>query len=466
MTYTLIGGIIFLLLVAVVAGDKKEEGFSARFGKASDFLSMFNKGFSLTGGLRATTREVAYKNALIIGQSGSGKTSTVLIGSVFNLARGNSSMAIMDVSGEIYQKTSGYLSKKGYKIYCIDFTSHSDAFNPLMINKSQEYILKVAQTLIANSKIESKSEPYWSSASEMIISTFLQYLVFYAEPQYCSLPNVQVLLETFAAEPHKIDKLFVSTNDEKLIKSYKAIVATPERTLQSVVSTALTALRLFKTPSVARCTAINTIDIASLRKEKTALYICIPLNQVAFLAPLSALLFETLFQEMLSRIPENKKGHSVFFLLDELITMKFQNLGLVYANCRKYLCGCIGLIQDERMLEMNYSSAEAHAIKTNSFSKVYLQGQPLATCVQLQEILGKYIEIDEKGIQRQKYLMEASAIRMSKESIILLGAELPLREKMYPYYSHPIFHRRTKIPAYRLEQKIPFTEPPLLNLDS
>jgi hypothetical protein len=124
----------------------------------------------------------------------------------------------------------------------------------------------------------------------------------------------------------------------------------------------------------------------------------------------------------------------------------------------------MGLIQDERMLEMNYSSAEGHAIKTNSYSKVYLQGQPLATCIQLQETLGQCKHTNEKGMDRKAHLMEAPAIRMSKESIILLGAELPLKEKMYPFYNHFLFSGRTKILPYKSIKKIPFDEPPIIPL--
>jgi type IV secretion system protein VirD4 len=462
MIYTIIIGVIILFGLFSSGKKETEEKFNAEFGNADDHLSVFNLGFSLTGGRPATTRDVAFKNALIIGQSGSGKTSTVLIGSVFTLSRGNSSMAIMDVSGEIYQLTSGYLASQGYKIICIDFGENSDGFNPLATCKTPNDIQRVAQILVKNSNVESKSDQFWSTAGEMMLSTFMQYLLFYAEPEYHSMANVLAMIETFAAEPQKIDKLFVKV-DEKLLRSYKALVATPDRTLQSVIATAIATLKIFKNPAVARCTAFNTVDIPSLRKEKAALFICIPVNQVNFLAPVSALLFESLFQEMLSRVPD-KSECACFFLLDELVTMRFQNLGIVYSNCRKYRCGCMGLIQDERMLEMNYSSAEAHAIKTNSFSKVYLQGQPLGTSIQLQETLGQRIVVNEKGMERRMHLMEAPAIRMSKESIILLGAELPLKEKMYPYYNHYSFNARTKMTPYQATKKIPFDEPPLLPL--
>ena len=463
MTITIICisiGVVLIIAAATSSSDEEHKGF----GDLSDHLSSYSNGYALAGGLKATNLDTAYKNALIVGQSGSGKTSTVLVGSTFTLARGKASLCSMDVSGEIHKLTSGYLAKHGFNIHCIDFGPNSDGFNVFDLCRVPTDAQKVAHTIIKNSGVESKSDMYWSASAEMLLSVFMQYLILHAEPKYRSMANVVRLVETFSAEPQKTDRLFVSAKDEKLLASYKAVNAAGERTLQSTVSMALTALKIFKSPAVARCTAMSTFDFSSFRKEKTVLYICTPLNEVSFMAPISALLFESLFKEILSRIPD-KSENSIFCLLDEMVTMKFQNLGLVYSNCRKYRAGCMGLVQDERMLEMNYSPAEAHAIRTNSFSKVYLKGQPLATCKMLEETLGRCAVKDERGIERMKPLMEASEIRMSSEAIILCGSSLPLKAKMTPFFDHYVLNSRTKIPPYQSERKIPFDEPPLIPLD-
>lgn len=415
-------------------------------------MSLFNRGISLTGGLRATTQDIAYKNSLIVGQSGSGKSSTVLVGSLFTIARGNASIAVIDVSKEVYRVVSGYLSKY-FKIYCIDFSELSDGFNPLDFCTSVSDVQKIAQVLIKNSGTESKADPYWSASAEAFLAILLRYLVFYAPAETKSLYNLVRMIQVFAAEPGKIDKLIVSTRDADLLAAYKALISTPEKTLQSTVSTALVAVKVFATPEVARCTAKSTFTFKDFRKQKSLLFICTPLTDVNFFAPVSALLFENLFKEIMSRIPE-KKECSIYCLIDEMVSIRFQNLGLVYSNIRKFRGSCMGLIQDERMLEINFSPAEAHAIRTNSFSKVYLPGQPLVTCKQLEEIIGR----DEQN----RLIMPASAIRTSKEAIILCGNDLPYKEKMIPYYNHWLLRYRTKIPPYQQTKKIEFEMPPAL----
>lgn len=290
----------------------------------------------------------------------------------------------------------------------------------------------------------------------------MQLLFFYGKEEEKNMANVVFLLETYMAEPEKIDRLILSTNDERLLRSYKTLNAIPDKTRQSILSTALTATKLFKSPAVARCTSINTIDIDTFRKEACIVYLCIPLNQVEFLAPLSAVLFEMLFQEALSKVPDSR-SLPMYFLIDEMMTMKL-NLGLVFPNCRKYKCGCMGIIQDEEMLKMKYTNAEAYAIKSNSCSKVYLPGQSLTTCKELQEIIGKGAVKDEKGTERHTYVMEASQIRTSEEAIILINAALPVKGRLIPFYEHFIYNARTKIPPYVCHRKIPFDAPPYISL--
>ncbi|MEK7166468.1 MAG: type IV secretory system conjugative DNA transfer family protein [Patescibacteria group bacterium] len=464
MIYLIILAGIILLAVLSKSTNQADSTVKAQFGNAGDHLSIFNQGFCLAGGLRATTRDQAFRNALIVGNTGSGKTAAVLLGSLFTLSRSKSSIVVLDVSSENFKLSSGYLSKRRKrKIYCFDLTDTSDGFNPIALCKNITDLDKVAHVLIRNSGVDSKSDSFWSTSSEMILSLFMQYLFFYGQEGHKNMANVVLLMETYMAEPDKLDILFIKTQDERLLRSYKTINAIPEKTRQSILSTALAATKLFKSPDVARCTAINTFDIATFRKESSILYLCIPLNQVNFLAPLTAVLFEMLFQETLSRIPDRDEN-PIFFLIDEMITMKL-DLGLVYSNCRKYRVGCMGLIQDEKMLQMKYSQAEAFAIKSNSCCRVYLPGQSLETSRDLMEIIGKCLIKDENGKERHSYAMEASQIRTSVEAIILINSALPIKAPIIPYFKHFIYNARTKIPPYLPEQKILFKEPPLIQFD-
>ncbi len=463
MTYIIIIGIV-VLIFGYNALRKKPSPVDLLFGNASEYLGYFNKGFCLAGGFRAVTREQSFRNALIVGNTGSGKTSAILLGSLFTLCRSKSSIIVLDVSGENYKLSSGYLNKyRKRKIYCFDLTEKSDGFNVFSLCKDTADLDKVAHILCKNSNAGSKGDPYWITSAESVISLFMQYLFYHAREEEKNMANVIYLLESYMAEPDKVDKLFIRTN-ARLLKSYRTLNSIPEKTRLSILSTAITALRLFKSPAVARATSVSTFDIATFRKESCVLYLCIPLNQVDFLAPLTAVLFQMLFQEALSKIPNREKENPLYFLIDEMLTMKL-DLGLVYSNCRKYLVGCMSLIQCEKMLGMKYSAAESHAIISNSCSRIYLPGQTLETAKNLQEIIGKCLITDENGKERYSYGMEASQIRTCDKAIALINSTAPIKLTIIPYFKHFIYNARTKVTPYEPEQKIFLKEPELIQID-
>lgn len=161
MTYIII---VTIIIIAILLSSKEKE--TTGFGRVSEHVSIFNKGFCLLGGFRAITREQSYRNALITGNTGSGKTSAILIGSLFTLSRSKASIVILDVSGEIFNLSSGYLSrKKNRTIYCFDLSENSDGFNLITLCKNVDDLNKVAHVLVKNGKVASSSDPYWSASS-------------------------------------------------------------------------------------------------------------------------------------------------------------------------------------------------------------------------------------------------------------------------------------------------------------
>lgn len=457
-------GIGLVIVCLAIFGNKETHTYNAEFGNAGQFLSRFNHGFMVTGN-KAITKKQSYTNCALFGPTGSGKTSTVILGTVISLARGLSSIIINDVSREVFEKLSGFLASLNYLILWVDFSNssyHSESFNPLSTCNSIPDINKTALLTYRNASGETTGDKFWEQSSISLISLFMRYLIFHTEPEFHTMQNVLRLIEKFAVDGPAVDRLMARTGDEELLSAYKATVVVGDKTLQSIIASARSVLSLWCDTEICRTTATNTIDFNLLRKgdQPVAIFVCNPLKDLQYYKPISALFFQSLFNYVLSEIP-GKNDRSVFFIMEEFATMKFPNLSTTVSNIRKYKSGMLLCMQDEMALTAQYGQAEAHQIKTNCGCQVYLKGQPLHTCKELSQILGKYSYTDDKEIERSRELLTPDEIRMSDDAIILINNQAPLKCKPIPVYKNLWLRRHLTLPPYPLDTKA-VSDPPLI----
>ena len=150
---------LFEFIETAVSGFKKNNhSYNADFMPAGRLLSSRNKGFCLTGRRNLSVKD-SYQNSLIIGGTGVGKSSVVLIPSLYSM---QSSFIIHDPSGELFSKTSGFLNANGCIVKVLNFTNpiSSSGYNPLIRANSNSDIQKVASLLIETSLGRGK-DPFW-----------------------------------------------------------------------------------------------------------------------------------------------------------------------------------------------------------------------------------------------------------------------------------------------------------------
>ncbi|HBA37267.1 MAG TPA: hypothetical protein DCY94_00960, partial [Firmicutes bacterium] len=99
-------------------------------------------------------------HTLIIGQSGSGKTTALVDPQVYSLCKHGESMVITDPKGEIYRRHANRLKAKGYKLVVINFRDpkEGNAWNPLTIpyrmykqgksDKAKELLEDISQNIL------------------------------------------------------------------------------------------------------------------------------------------------------------------------------------------------------------------------------------------------------------------------------------------------------------------------------
>ncbi|MBS1633860.1 MAG: type IV secretory system conjugative DNA transfer family protein [Bacteroidetes bacterium] len=443
--------------------EKPKTTYTAEF-HASAELSRFNHGIAVTGA-KAGTLLLAHENTAVFGPTGSGKSSSIIYSSAISLARGKSSIVFNDLNGECHAKLSGFFAKAGYEIFVFDPRNphQSETFNFLEFIHADSDIYSCSQLIHLNVEGEAKGDKFFQNASIMLCALFMRYLYHY-DKEHLTMQNVLLMVERFSYDPAAVSRLFARTGDEELISSFKSTLSMTDKTLSSVVSSLRVVLNLWQDKEICKTTSSNSIDLNLLRKKPTVIFLRTSIKDLNYTKPITALFFQTLFNFVLDHIPSKKEStRSIIFMFDEFASYALPDAAMVISVIRKHAGGLVLCMQDEQALTGRYGAAVGHQIKTNCGTQIYLKGQPLSTCKELSQILGRYTYTTEKG-EKVRELLTPDEIRQEERAIILIKNSPPLREVMVPYFKNVWLSHLIDLPPYQLPSKPDYT-PALIRFD-
>lgn len=442
--------------------SKRKTGYHAEFASPRTLLSSEYSGFCLTGN-KSVSVNFSYQNALCIGATGTGKTSLVLIPSLYTM---RSSFVVHDPSGELFTKTAGYLKQKGYEIKVLNFAKPkiSCGYNPLARAKSSSDIQKIVSMLVSTAMGGNSKDPFWNTQAVSLLAMLITILK--KQPaEFQNLYNVRQLLNKMGGSPKDVDALFSRDADEVLYSEYKSFLSYDDKVVSGVISTAKAALQIFSDESVAKVTATDNLEMEDFRLHPTALFIQNSVAEQKFYSVLTSTFFEQFFSYTLSRFPEEKE-QDIFFLVDEASSLRLPTLPLAVANVRKHRAGIMLIVQDYNQLVHNYGKFEADAIKSNCFAKVYFTGTSHETSKELSDMLGRFEYLDKNEKKNIEPLMTNDQIRTMKTSqaLLICGHYKPILAKLEPYYKRRKHLEYSLIPAPEFNNKVSSDPIPILPL--
>lgn len=409
----------------------KNKAYSAHFISPAKLLSKKNKGFCLNGTHNLSLKH-SFQHAMIIGGSGVGKSSTVLIPSLYTM---EGSFVVHDPSGELHKKTAKALQRKNYIVLRLNFANPNTSIriNPLHRANTSSEINKLASLLIRSVLGKSK-EPFWNIQGVSLISMLIG-ITRTLEPNYQTLHTVRELLLLLKSDPEHVDQLASKLKDQSLLNVYKAFIGFETKIQTSIIATGLAALSIFADDEIMQITGSDNFSWENLKTQKTALFIQTPIKDQQYYQPLINIIFEQLFGALMDRLP-NPNDLPVFLLIDEAASLFLPSLSVTLANLRKYNCGIMLVLQDFEQLVDVYGQAQARIMKTNCFSKLYFTGQALETAKELEQILGIAEYRDQDGRPSNHPLLTNDAIRTlsQKKAILICGHFEPMLVKLRPYY--------------------------------
>lgn len=174
---------------------KGEEYGSARWGTAKDIAPYIDPKFEnnilLTQTERLTMtgrpkdpKTARNKNVLVIGGSGSGKTRFYVkpnLMQCFPTSDYPTSFVVTDPKGTLVLETGQLFQRAGYRVKILNTINFSKSmkYNPFVYIHSEKDVLKLVNTLIANTKGDGKEgDEFWTKAETLLYCALVAYIVF------------------------------------------------------------------------------------------------------------------------------------------------------------------------------------------------------------------------------------------------------------------------------------------------
>ncbi|HER2380489.1 TPA: VirD4-like conjugal transfer protein, CD1115 family [Streptococcus pyogenes] len=390
----------------------KEYG-SARWGTRKDIEPYVDEKFQnnilltqterLTmNGRPANPKYARNKNVLVIGGSGSGKTRFYVKP---NLMQMHSSYCVTDPKGTIVIECGKMLEDNGYEIKILNTINFKKSmkYNPFAYLRSEKDILKLVQTIIANTKGEGEKagEDFWVKAEKLYYTALIGY-IFYEAPR--EEKNFATLLDMIDASEvreddetymNPIDRLFESLEKKEpthfAVKQYKKYKLAAGKTAKSILISCGARLAPFDIQELRDLMKEDELELDTLGDRKTALFVIISDTDDTFNFVVS-IMYSQLFNLLCDKADDEYGGRlpvHVRCLLDE-----FANIGLIpkfeklIATIRSREISASIILQAQSQLKAIYKD-NADTIVGNCDSTLFLGGKEKTTLKELSETLGK-----------------------------------------------------------------------------
>lgn len=380
------------------------------------------------------------KNVIVIGGSGSGKTrfyvkpqlmqmtpnvsycvtdpkGTILVECGEMLRRGTPKIK----DGKAVRDKDGKVVYEPYKIKVLNTINFNKSmhYNPFCYIRSEKDILKLVNTIIANTKGEGEksSEDFWTKAERLLYCALIGY-IYYEAPE--EEQNFSTLLEFINASETReddeefknaVDELFEELEQEKpehfAVRQYKKFKLAAGKTSKSILISCGARLAPFDIAELRELTSYDEMELDMIGDQRTAMFIIISDTDDTFNF-LVAIMYTQLFNLLCDKADDEHGGklpYHVRLLLDE-----FSNIGQIpkfdklIATIRSREISASIILQSQSQLKTIYKDA-AETILGNCDTMLFLGGKEGSTLKEISETLGKetidlYNTSDTRGQSR------------------------------------------------------------------
>lgn len=399
-------------------------------------------------------------HSLIFGATGSKKTRLFVMPMLNIMIGAGESFIATDPKGELFDRTSGLAEAQGYRVVVLNYRDLSigDTWNPLALpyhlyhnGEKDEAVARIADfvnALSADVRANAR-DPFWINAAASVATAILLYMLEACTEKECNIRTFTRFCIGFAQggalDPltlaiYEQNDLEVPTNylhelmdlapgDSIARLNYEGIIGSSDKARGDVQSMLFSIIGIFMTQErLVRNMMLNSFDLRSLGREKTALYLIVPDEKTTFHFITTTFIkqcYETLIAEA-QAMPDRRLPVRVNFVLDEFANippipdMPAMITAARSRNMRYYL-----IIQSMHQLDKRYGD-EAQTLKGNCENWVFLSSKEIKLLKEISALCGEILTDDQS--HRQPLISISHLQRLNKqrgEALIFCGRQYP-----------------------------------------
>lgn len=495
------GMVVLLVMIAGLNTKHRfrpgEEYGSARWGSKRDIAPYIDKipdnNILLTKTERMTMdgrpknpETARNKNVLVIGGPGSGKTRFYVKP---NLMQCHSSYVVTDPKGTVMTECGKVLEQSGYKIRALNLSdpryfSQSMKYNPFAYITSEGDILKLVDTLIANTsgKGERKEEDFWVKAERLYYCALIGYIWSEAEPEERNMRTMLIMLTNSEAREEdetyqgSVDILFNQLEQEKptsfAVRQYKKYKQAAGKTAKSILISCGARLAPFDIEELLELMDYDELELDRLGEEKTALFVITSDTDKTFNF-IAAMMYSQMFNLLCNKALEHggRLPVHVRCILDEFANIgRIPNFEEIISVIRSREISASVILQSRAQLEGIYDK-QADIIIDSCDTMLFLGGKGIKTLEEIVKLLGKQTihntsesksrgsqksdGTSTQGLGRELMTLDELAVMPRSHCICQINGVRPFYSEKYDLLKHPRYpllsdadRRNTYLPVW------------------
>ena len=385
-------------------------------------------------------------HTLIIGQSGSGKTTALVDPQVYSLCKHGESMVITDPKGEIYRNHANRLKANGYKIVVINFREprEGNAWNPLTIpyrmykqgkvDKAKELLEDISQTILIDPK--NTNDPFWERSAADYFSGLALSLFEEAKENEVNITSISAMAtdgeEKNGISTYAKDFFNLKGTNSSAFEYAKATISAPNDTKSSILSVFLSKIRIFSTrEELSEMLSYSDFNMDDIGKEKTAVFIIVQDEKTTYHS-LATIFIKQLYEVLIDVAHKNPDGtlkYRTNFILDEFANMpQLRDVTSMVTAARSRHIRFTFIIQNFAQLDEVYGDKNAETIRSNCGNTIYLLTNELSALEEISKLCGE-VKSKEKDKTVSTPLVTVTDLQKMKrnEIIVIRMRQRPFR---------------------------------------